>query len=118
MPAFGTYLNKRRLALNTREPGRYSLRKVAAQAGINPSYLSQIENGKQSPPGEDTIVRLAGILEEDPDVLLAMAGKVSSELQAIIAKRPQLFAQLLRSLKNEPDHAILHLVREVRDGAW
>ena len=118
MPSFGTYLHRQRTALKAKEPGRYSLRKVAAEAGINPSYLSQIENGKQAPPGEETIVRLAGILEEDPDVLLAMAGKVSSELQAIIAKRPQLFAQLLRSLKNEPDHAILHLVREVRDGAW
>lgn len=118
MPSFGAYLNKRRNALNRREPGRYSLRKVAAEAGINPSYLSQIENGKQPPPGEETTIRLAAILGEDSDVLLALAGKVSSELQAIIAKRPQLFAQLLRSLKNEPDHAILHLVREVRDGAW
>ncbi|NIP93694.1 MAG: helix-turn-helix domain-containing protein [Akkermansiaceae bacterium] len=118
MAAFGAYLNQRRTVLNSRDPGCYSLRKVAARAGINPSYLSQIENGKQSPPGEDTIVRLAGILEEDADVLLAMAGKVSSELQAIIARRPRLFSQLLRSLKNEPDHAILHLVREVRDGSW
>lgn len=43
---------------------------------------------------------------------------VSPELQAIIGKRPKLFADLLRSLKNEPDHAILHLVHEVRDGTW
>ena len=85
---------------------------------IHPSYLSQIENGKLAPPGEDTIKRLAEVLDEDPDVLLALAGKVSTELKAIIAKRPQLFAQLLRSLKDEPDHAILHLVREVKDGKW
>ena len=118
MSSFGSHLNKQRRALNKREPGNYSLRKVSTKAGINPSYLSQIENDKQPPPGEQTTVRLAEILGEDPDVLLAMGGKISSDLQAIIAKRPQLFAQLLRSLKDQPEHAILRLVREVRDGAW
>ncbi|RMH11356.1 MAG: XRE family transcriptional regulator, partial [Gammaproteobacteria bacterium] len=33
-------------------------------------------------------------------------------------KRPQLFAELLRELKTLPDHAILRVVREVRDGDW
>jgi HTH-type transcriptional regulator, competence development regulator len=51
-------------------------------------------------------------------VLLALAGKVSKELQGIIRKRPKLFAQLIRQLKNMPDHAVLRLVREVRDGNW
>jgi transcriptional regulator with XRE-family HTH domain len=118
MTSFGSHVNQLRTALNTRERGRYSLRKVAGEAGIHPSYLSQIENDKQPPPGEDTIKRLAALLGEDPDILLAMAGKISTELQNIIARRPKLFAQLLRSLKDQPDHAILHLVREVRDGTW
>jgi len=43
---------------------------------------------------------------------------VSSDLQQIIRKRPKLFAQLLRDLKDFPDHAVLRLVREVRDGSW
>jgi hypothetical protein len=47
-----------------------------------------------------------------------MAGKLSSELQQIILERPQLFADLLRQLKNLPDHAILRVVREVKDGEW
>lgn len=118
MSDFGVHIQRARKLLNAEKPGHYSLRKVATMVGINPSYLSLIENGKQAPPGEETTIRLAEILGEDPDVLLALAGKVSSELQAIIAKRPKLFADLLRSLKNEPDHAILHLVREVRDGSW
>jgi hypothetical protein len=57
-------------------------------------------------------------LGQDPDVLLAMAGKVSGDLQDIIRKRPQVFSQLIRELKNMPDHAVLRLVREVRDGNW
>ena len=61
---------------------------------------------------------MAKELSEDEDVLLAMVGKVSGELQAIIRKRPELFAGLIRELKDMPDHAVLRLVREVRDGNW
>jgi hypothetical protein len=64
------------------------------------------------------ITRLAGELDLDADVLLALAGRVSSDLQTAIRKRPELFAQLIRELKDMPDHAILRLVREIRDGEW
>ena len=63
-------------------------------------------------------MRLANELAQDPDVFLAMAGKVSGDLQEIIRKRPTVFAELLRQLKEAPDHAILRVVREVRDGDW
>jgi len=114
---FGGYVRKRRELLLGRGPG-YSLRKVAGRMGIQPSYLSKIELGEVAPPSEDTIKRLAHELEEDPDILLAMAGKVSADLRAVIVKRPQLFAQLLRELKDAPDHALVRVVREVRDGEW
>ena len=67
-----------------------------------------------APPSEVKIIALADYLDEDPDVLLAMAGKVSSDLQDIIRKRPKLFADLIRQLKEQPDHAVLRLVREVK----
>ena len=51
-------------------------------------------------------------------MLLAMAGKVSSELQEVIRKRPREFAELIRQLKDAPEHALLRVVREVRDGDW
>jgi HTH-type transcriptional regulator, competence development regulator len=86
--------------------------------GVEPSYLSKIERGLEPRPSEDTTKALAKELGEDADVLLAMAGKVSSDLQSIIRKRPQLFAQLIRELKNAPNNAVLRLVREVRDGDW
>jgi transcriptional regulator with XRE-family HTH domain len=115
--SFGEYLRQRREAKRAADPG-FSLRRVAASVGIEPSYLSKIERGEQPPPSEDTIRALAKELGEDPDVLLALAGKVSKDLQAIIRKRPALFAQLIRQLKDMPDHAVLRLVREVRDGEW
>ena len=85
---------------------------------MEPAYLSKIERDQVAPPSEATIRRLAEELDEDPDVLLAMAGKVSSDLREIILRRPRLFADVLRQLKEMPDHAILRVVREVRDGSW
>jgi transcriptional regulator with XRE-family HTH domain len=115
--SFGEFIRQIREAKRAADPG-FSVRRVAASIGVEPSYLSKIERGEQPPPSEETIVALARELDEDSDVLLALAGKVSKELQAIIRKRPQLFAQLIRQLKNMPDHAVLRLVREVRDGNW
>lgn len=96
----------------------YSLRKVAQRVGVEPAYLSKIERDLMPPPSEATTLRIAEELSEDPDLLLAMSGKVSGDLQRIILSRPQLLADLLRQLKDAPDHAILRIVREVRDGVW
>ena len=97
---------------------RYSVRQVAGRIGIEPAYLSKIERGEVAPPSEATTVRLAKELGEDPDVMLALAGKVSADLQAIIRKRPRLFADLIRHLKEASDKTVLRVVREVRDENW
>lgn len=95
-----------------------SLRQVALKIDVEPAFLSKVERDVVPPPSEAKIVAIADLLGEDPDMLLAMAGKVSADLQAIIRKRPQLIGQLLRRLKEEPDHAILNIVRQVTDGDW
>jgi len=114
----GSFLRTTRERKQSLEGGAYSLRQVALRVGVEPSYLSKIERGLEPRPSEETTRKLALELGEDPDALLAMAGKVSADLQAIIRKRPRLFAQLIRELKNLPDHSVLRLVREVRDGTW
>ena len=114
---FGAYLRARREALRAGDR-RFSVRQVADRAGLEPAYLSKIERGVMPPPGEAAIKRLAVELDEDPDVLLAMAGKVSGDLQRIIRERPRLFADLLRQLRDAPDAAVFRVVREVRDGEW
>ena len=101
-----------------RDDRRFSLRQVAQRIGVEPAYLSKIERGEVPPPSEAATLRLAKELGGDPDVFLAMAGKVSSDLQEIIRRRPKLFAELIRQMKEAPDHAILRVVREVRDGNW
>jgi len=91
---------------------------VALRVGVEPAFLSKVERDVTPPPSEAKIVALAEVLGEDPDVLLALAGKVSTDLLQIIRKRPQLFAELIRQLKQQPDHAILTVVRQVTDGNW
>ena len=117
MSQFGAFIRDRREQLR-RKDTRFSVRQLARRLGVEPSYLSKVERGETAPPSEAKILLLAKELNEDPDVLLAMAGKVSSDLQEVIRKRPELFGQLIRELKDMPEHAVLRLVREVRDGKW
>jgi HTH-type transcriptional regulator, competence development regulator len=114
---FGGYLRSRRERLQEASP-EFSVRKVAKRIGVQPSYVSKVERCEVSPPSEATIVKWAEVLGEDPDVLLALAGKVSADLRDAIVKRPKLFSELIRELKNAPDRALLRVVREVRDGDW
>ncbi|MFZ5557671.1 MAG: helix-turn-helix domain-containing protein [Pseudomonadota bacterium] len=117
MTRFGEYVRRAREGRQESDV-RYSLRQVAGRVGVEPAYLSKVERGDVAPPSESTIRRLAADLGEDPDVLLALAGKVSQELQDIIVARPKVFGDLLRQLRDAPEHAILRIVREIRDGEW
>lgn len=115
--AFGDIIRKlreRRMETNQ----AFSLRQVATRCGVTPAYLSRVERGEVAPPGEETLIKLAHELGEDPDVLLAQAGKISADLRSAILARPQLFAELIRAIKTMPDNAVLHIVRGVRDGSW
>ncbi len=114
---FGLYIRGLRECRHS-DDRSYSLRQVAQRVSLEPAYLSKIEREVASPPSEATIRRIADDLGENPDLLLAMAGKVSKDLQEIIIRRAPLFADLLRNLREAPDHAVLRIVREVRDGDW
>jgi transcriptional regulator with XRE-family HTH domain len=114
---FGDYIREKR-EKQKKKDSSFSLRQVAYRIGVEPSYLSKVERGDQPPPSEEKIKALAEELNENPDVLLAMAGKVSTDLQEIIKQRPELFSQLIKELKDLPDYAVLKIVREVRDGDW
>jgi len=115
--SLGDFVRARREELRKTNKS-FSLRQVAMRIGVEPSYLSKLERDEKAPLSEEKLCALALELGEDPDVMLAMSGKVSKDIQGIIMKRPQLFAELIRQLKETPDHAVLRIVREVRDGDW
>ena len=80
-----------------RESRRIGLRKFAQQVGMSPTYLSKIERGELKPPAEEKVRAIANALERDPDELLALAGRLSSELQDIIQRYPREMASFLRA---------------------
>jgi transcriptional regulator with XRE-family HTH domain len=115
--SFGDHIRHLREARSEDDPS-FSLRQVAIRCGVTPAYLSRVERDEVPPPGEETLVRLADELGEDRDVMLGLAGKISSDLRSAILVRPKLFADLIRAIRTMPDQAVLRVVREVRDGDW
>ena len=111
--AFGEYLRAKREALLAQGRKGFTVRKLAEQIGIQPSYVSKVERCEVAPPSEETIIRWARILGEDPDFVLAKAGKVSAEVRKIIIEHPQLFADLLRKLRGLPENTLSQMVREI-----
>jgi len=94
----------------------FSLRQVAARIGVEPAYLSKVERGMVAPPSEEKIIRLARELEEDADVFLSLAGKVSSDVLAIIRRHPQALAGLVRNLRNVSEMKIVAMSQPGKGG--
>ena len=72
-------------------------RAVAAQVGINFTYLSKIENDKvdfAAFPSEDTIRKLAKVLEADVDELLLMAEKIPDHIRRRVLEKPDAFRMI------------------------
>ncbi len=90
---FGAYVRRER---ERREIG---LREMAKKIGVSPTYLSKVERDEFPPPAEDKVRKIAEIFGIDVDELLALAGKVSSDLSEIIRERPRELAALLRTTK-------------------
>jgi len=61
-------------------------------------------------------VALAHELGEDPYFLLALAGKVASDLQFIIRERPVIYGRLIRTLGDEPDEALHYIIDQAEQG--
>jgi transcriptional regulator with XRE-family HTH domain len=82
-----------------REAKEIGLREMAKMIGVSPTYLSKIERDEFPPPAEDKVRKIAGIIGCDADELLALAGRVASELTDIIRDRPREMADFLRAAK-------------------
>ena len=90
----------------------YSLRKLAELIKISPTYLSRIENDKESPPSEDIIVRIAKTLGMNEDELLSTANKISPDVQHTISSNPETLPSFIRTVSSL-DGAALEEINEI-----
>jgi transcriptional regulator with XRE-family HTH domain len=82
-----------------------TLRDLAKKVRVTFTYLSKIENQKLSFgefPGDDLIVKLARVLEADPDELLLLAEKIPAAIRKRVLQRPDVF----RKMANLNDRAL------------
>ena len=90
--AFGKEVRRLRVARGT------SLRMFADQLSLSPAYVSMVERDELPPPTERRMVAMAEALETDLDELLALGGRVPSDIVDILLRRPKLLGTFLRQL--------------------
>ena len=105
---FGAFVRQERVA---KELG---LREMAKMIGVSPTYLSKVERDEFSPPAEDKVRKIAEIIKIDVDELLALAGKVSSDLSEIIREHPRELAALLRTTRGMTADDVVCLARKAK----
>jgi HTH-type transcriptional regulator, competence development regulator len=93
---FGAFVRQLRVAQG------YSLRAFAREIGVSGNFLSEMERGRFAPPSEGKIVLIAEKLGRNTDEMLALAGKVSSDVIEIILQRPKELTTLLRRFQHAP----------------
>jgi transcriptional regulator with XRE-family HTH domain len=98
-----------------REALEIGLREFAKKLGVSPTYVSKVERDEMSPPAEDRVKATALLLGMDADELLALAGKVSSDLSEIISERPVTMASILRTARNLPEEQLKAIEKRLRD---
>lgn len=84
------------------EDPEYSLRRFALRVGISATFLSKVETGEFAPPASDKIKKMAELLGQDADELLALAGKIDPDLETIIREQPREVAAFLRTIRDKP----------------
>jgi HTH-type transcriptional regulator, competence development regulator len=68
-----------------RQAAGISQRELAKKADLDFSYISKLENGRLPPPAADTVVLIAQILGVPAEELLALTGKIPSNIQETIS---------------------------------
>ena len=94
-----------------RERREIGLRQMAKMIGVSPTYLSKLERDHFPPPAEDKVKKIAEIIGRDPDELLALAGRVASDLKAIIQGHPREMASFLRTANGLSSKQLARLLR-------
>ncbi len=63
-------------------------RELADKVGVDFSYISKVENDRLPPPSADTIVKICEALSVPPDELLALTGKMPTQVKDMLSTNP------------------------------
>ncbi len=112
MTAFGEALRERRRSAGI------SQRELAERIGRDFSYISKIENGRLPAPAADTIVAICRVLNTNAEELLALTGKIPSEVQKTVSGS-QAAQEFLREaqqlgITDEEWEQMMHSLRRLR----
>jgi transcriptional regulator with XRE-family HTH domain len=105
---FGAFIRRKR------EAKEIGLREMAKKIGVSPTYLSKVERDEFPPPAEDKVRKIAAIIGHDADELLALAGRVASDLTDIIRERPREMADFLRAARGLTADDMARLARQAQ----
>jgi len=100
------------LVRREREAREIGLREMAKMIGVSPTYLSKVERDEFAPPVEEKVRAIARIIDRDPDEMLALANRVSTDLTDIIKESPREVAALLRTVRGLTREDVERLARE------
>lgn len=89
-PRFGQEMKKHRKAKFL------SQRKLAEIVKLDSGYISRIENGYFKPPSEAKIVAIAKAIGADPDYMLSLSGKISSDVKSVVQQNPEAMSAIIR----------------------
>jgi transcriptional regulator with XRE-family HTH domain len=75
-----------------------TLAQLATDIPMSASNLSRIELGSQGPPGDETIERIATLLDADLDELLRAAGRTAGPFEEVVLDKLEAIRRDLREL--------------------
>lgn len=100
-----------------RERKGLSVRQLAYAAGVEPGYVSKLENDLAN-ASNDKLEALAVALNVNPHILMLMAGRLSDEVVAVARKHPEALMALMDSIPKSSEKTLLKAASAVRDGKW
>lgn len=90
---FGSELRK------ARRKAKISLRKFAAEMGVSPTYVSNVENKEVFAPTSRCIIAWANFLQQDADKWLMMVGHIPPDVLEAIRELPCAMISLIRECR-------------------
>ncbi|UVI29046.1 helix-turn-helix domain-containing protein [Paenibacillus spongiae] len=96
MSGFGELLR------DLRKQRKVTQRQLAERVGIDFTYISKIESGTMDPPAEDKIIRIAEVLQADPEALILAAKKVPKSFQRLITENKEIPVFLRKASELSP----------------